>query len=65
MNVEAVTFMKKIVVGMFLMGLCSMSAFAHVRRPPVAMPEPTGLVELGACAVGLGTYALRRRKTSV
>lgn len=29
----------------------------RVRR----MPEPAGLVELGACAAGLGVWAWRRR----
>jgi hypothetical protein len=31
-------------------------------HPSHAMPEPTGLVELGVCAMGLGLFAWRRRK---
>jgi hypothetical protein len=68
--------MKKTILGLMFLGLCSTSAFAQSRwdwdwdwdskdRPRHSMPEPSGLAELATCAVGLGVFAFRRRKTSV
>jgi hypothetical protein len=57
--------MKKIVFSMFLLSLSAATAFADVQRPRFPMPEPSGMIELATCAVGLGAFALRRRKTSL
>ncbi len=66
--------MKKLVLSVFFLGLCSTGAFAQSKGkggpkgppggpPSFSMPEPSGMVELATCvAVGLGAFALRRRK---
>lgn len=65
MSVEAVLSMKKLLFGSLVIGLSAM-AFAgnrdgHGDKPQYAMPEPGAVVELAACAVGLGVWAWRRR----
>ena len=58
--------MKHLLFGALLIGL-STTAFAEGGRdgyrgkPRHSMPEPGGIVELAACAAGLGVWAWRRR----
>lgn len=58
--------MKKLLFGTLILGLSTM-AFAHGPRggkgdkPVHGMPEPGGVIELAACAAGLGVWAWRRR----
>jgi len=57
--------MKRSTLAVILLSMCSLSAFAGDRvRPSYSMPEPGGIAELATVVVGLGLYALRRRKLS-
>lgn len=54
--------MKHKLLAMVLLATCAMTAFAEPKNPHFSVPEPSGMIELGACALGLGIFAWRKRK---
>ncbi len=58
--------MKKLLFGTLFLGLSTMTFARGTRhgygdKPVYSMPEPGGIIELGACAVGLTVWARRSR----
>ena len=62
--------MKQTAFCMLMLGLCASTALLATprdftpARPSYDMPEPGGVAELATCVVGLGLFALRRRKNA-